>query len=297
MITGRFAPSPTGPLHFGSLIAALGSYLNSKHQQGRWLLRFDDLDTPRVVPNADTYILSALEHFGLHWDDTPYYQSQQSHLYAAALDTLLRSDHCYPCACSRQQVGSGPYPGTCREGVPAGRTARSIRLRAPQCTTIKFQDTRYGLQQENVAEVVGDFVIRRADRIIAYHLATVVDDAQMQVTEVVRGADLLASTARQILIQRYLHLPEIRYTHLPIALDADGKKLGKSTGSIALPDQLSNLQRVALLIKAMEFLGLRPPSGLLTDSSVEECVKWGVINWAVSTADPKRDRSYVNYGN
>lgn len=244
-VVGRFAPSPTGPLHLGSLVAAAGSWLFARAAGGRWLVRMEDLDTPRVVPGADREILEALRRYGLEWDGEVVYQSQRIARYESALSSLRAKGVVFDCACSRaelQRAASAPvagdpderiYPGTCRDGLPPGRVARAVRFRAPD-RPIEYRDRLLGLLEENVAERTGDFVIKRADGVFAYQLAVVVDDAQQGVTQVVRGADLLSSTARQIALQEALGYGRPEYAHLPLVLAPDGTKLGKRDGALPL---------------------------------------------------------------
>ena len=221
---GRFAPSPTGPLHFGSLVAALASYLDARyHDGGRWLVRIEDVDEPRTVPGAADSILRCLEAYGMEWDGPVVYQSRRKDLYRAALEAL--GSHAFPCGCSRVP---GIYPGTCRNGLPAGKTARAWRLRVDD-NVISFVDRLRGPQTDVLAETTGDFVLLRADGYFAYQLAVVVDDADQGVTDVVRGEDLLDSTGRQILLQRLLGYPTPRYAHIPVVRDASGEKLSKQT--------------------------------------------------------------------
>jgi glutamyl-Q tRNA(Asp) synthetase len=263
VIIGRFAPSPTGPLHLGSLVAAVGSWLFARRDGGTWLVRMEDLDTPRVIAGSADEILRALECYGLTWDGEVVYQSQRTSLYDDAL-RLLREQHLvYDCGCSRadlQRAASAPlgrepvYPGTCRNGLSAGRAARAIRFRAPD-EVIVFDDVIAGHVEENVSIDTGDFVIRRADGVYAYQLAAVVDDAAQGVTEVVRGADLLSSTARQIALQRALGLPTPSYAHLPLVTNADGSKLGKRDGALPLPS-LDERRVAETLGYAMRVLGV-----------------------------------------
>jgi len=243
MIIGRFAPSPTGPLHLGSLVAAVASWLDARAEGGRWLVRIEDVDTPRVVPGSADEILAALQTYGLEWDGEVVWQSRRTTLYERALDELRAKDLVFDCACSRadlQRAASAPlgeeprYPGTCRHGLPPGREARSIRFRAPDGD---------------------DFIVRRADGLFAYQLAVVVDDAEQGVTRVVRGADLLTSTPRQIALQRALGYPTPEYVHVPLVLAPDGTKLGKRDGALPLPT-LDDARIRETLALALRHLGL-----------------------------------------
>jgi len=263
MITGRFAPSPTGPLHFGSLVAAIGSWLHARRAGGRWLVRMEDIDTPRVVPGSAAEILGALKRYGLEWDGEVVWQSRRTALYEDALALLRARGHVFDCACSRadlQRAASAPlgaeavYPGTCRHGLPPGRDARAIRFRAPD-EVIAFDDLVAGRVEENVAERTGDFVVRRADGLFAYQLAVVVDDEAQGVTQVVRGADLLTSTPRQIALQRALDYPTPVYAHLPLVLAPDGSKLGKRDGALPLP-ALDDARVRETLLLALRHLGI-----------------------------------------
>jgi len=235
---GRFAPSPTGALHFGSLVTAVASCADARAQGGEWLVRIEDLDRPREVPGAADDILRTLLALGLRWDGAPLFQSRRAAAYEEALAQLTALGLTYPCACSRTEIArdgrrgsAGPiYPGTCRRGLPPGRRPRSIRLRTSP-SPVQFRDRIQGEQQQDVAAVVGDFVLRRADGIHAYQLAVVVDDAWQGISQVVRGADLLASTPAQCLLQQALGLPTPTYAHVPLAVDAAGRKLSKSLAS------------------------------------------------------------------
>lgn len=255
---GRFAPSPSGPLHFGSLVAALASYMEAKAAQGKWLVRIEDLDGPRVQPGAADDILRALERLGLHWDDAVLYQSQRIERYRAVVDDLRRRGFAYPCACSRRELedsslaidGARIYPGTCRHGLPLGRPARAVRLRTHNAP-IGFDDRVQGWIEQRVEREVGDFVLLRADGLVAYQLAVVVDDLDQGVSDIVRGADLLDSTARQIHLQRLLGARTPGYAHVPVAVNAAGEKLSKQTG--AQPLDLSDPLRE--LARARRFLG------------------------------------------
>jgi len=261
--TGRFAPSPTGPLHLGSLVAAVGSWLFARRENGRWLVRMEDLDTPRVVAGSADEILRALERYGLTWDGDVVYQSQRIGLYDDALNSLRAKNLVYDCGCSRAElsraasapVGREPiYPGTCRDGLPLGRLARAVRFRTSH-EVIRFDDAIRGPIEEDVAAETGDFVVRRADGVYAYQLAVVVDDAAQNVTQVVRGADLLTSTARQIALQHALGLPTPSYAHLPLVVNSDGSKLGKRDGALPLPS-LDEKRVSETLAFALRFLGI-----------------------------------------
>ncbi len=268
MVVGRFAPSPTGPLHAGSLVAALASWLDVRAQGGRWLVRIEDVDVPRCVPGMDRVILQQLDALGLRADAAPLWQSSRDAAYAQALAALRASGWAYDCGCSRSDVelalqragtprprhAQPVYPGTCRDGLH-GKTARAVRLRTQHQgigPRIGWVDRRLGAMAQDVEREVGDFVLERADGCWAYQLAVVVDDAWQQVSHVVRGADLADNTARQILLQRALGLPTPAYLHVPLVLGADGQKLSKQNGARAL--DLSN--PLAALRAAAEVLGL-----------------------------------------
>jgi glutamyl-Q tRNA(Asp) synthetase len=280
---GRFAPSPTGPLHFGSLVAAVGSYLDAKSQSGEWLLRIEDVDTPRNAPGAAAAILRTLENFGFEWDGPVLWQSQRLKAYAAALDHLRESGLAYPCACSRKEIadsathpaidGGLAYPGTCRAGLPPGRAARAWRLRVQDEETA-FTDRLQGRQAQRLARDVGDFVLRRADGLFAYQLAVVVDDAWQGVTDIVRGADLLLSTPRQIGLQSCLGYPPPRYAHLPVATNAAGEKLSKQTRAPALDER----RAAAELVRALSFLGQKPPPELALEQPAAVWL-WARRHW------------------
>jgi glutamyl-Q tRNA(Asp) synthetase len=266
---GRFAPSPTGPLHFGSLVAAVGSYLDAKAHGGEWQLRIEDLDTFREVRGSRRQIVNALKDFGFFWDGEISYQSKRLDAYNAAFAKLQSAGLVYPCACSRKEIADSTlhlsalaarsliYPGTCRDGLAPGRTPHSWRVRVPN-ETIMFEDRIQGRIMQNLARESGDFVLRRGDGVWAYQLAVVVDDAEAGITDVVRGADLQDSTPRQIFLQRALGLPTPTYMHLPVALNEKGEKLSKQTK--AKPIVATDAE--TLLRLAFDFLGL-PDSGKL----------------------------------
>jgi glutamyl-Q tRNA(Asp) synthetase len=273
---GRFAPSPTGALHFGSLIAALASWLDARRAGGRWLVRMEDLDLPRVMPGAADAILRQLETFGLESDGAVVFQSARLDLYRNAIESLQA--HCYPCACTRKELedsalaidGSRIYPGTCRAGLAPGKTARALRVRTDD-GPIRFTDRVQGEISQSLESEIGDYVVRRADGLFAYQLAVVVDDAAQGVTDVVRGADLLDSTTRQIHLQRLLGYATPRHLHLPVATNVAGEKLSKQT-------QVADA-RAADIPAALRFLGMHPPSGLASG-------EW--LGWASKHWDPDR---------
>jgi glutamyl-Q tRNA(Asp) synthetase len=308
--TGRFAPSPTGPLHAGSLVAALASWLDARAHQGRWLVRIEDIDTPRCVPGADALILQQLAACGLVPDEPPLYQSRRSSHYQAALDQLIAAHLAYPCACTRQDIeralagrgqarprhGELVYPGTCRHGLQ-GRTARAWRFlaggiesnrppalinRGKAATDLvanaitNWEDRRLGQQQQDVEKAVGDFVLKRADGLWAYQLAVVVDDGAQGITDIVRGEDLADNTARQILLQRALGLPLPRYLHTPLVLGANREKLSKQNGATALDTG----QPLQALDAAGQVLGL--PAGLSAHTPTE-WLEQAVALWSRAT--------------
>jgi glutamyl-Q tRNA(Asp) synthetase len=277
---GRFAPSPTGPLHFGSLTAALGSYLDARKHNGTWLLRMEDLDAPRCVPGAASGILRTLEAFGLHWDGEVLCQGKRAAAYESALQRLKEMGAAYPCGCTRKEIADsalhgieGPvYPGTCRSGIHARREGKAWRVRTGG--SIAFDDLLQGPICQCLESDVGDFVVKRADGLFAYQLAVVVDDAFQGITRVVRGSDLLLSTPRQIYLQRLLGLDTPAYLHLPTAVNDRGEKLSKQTLAPAVPDD----HAAATLVSVLSFLRQQPPAGLRR-ARVEEVLKWAVANW------------------
>lgn len=251
---GRFAPSPTGPLHSGSLVAALASWLDARAHDGAWLVRIEDLDPPREVAGAAQDILATLAGFGLEYDESPIFQSRQSEHFVEAFERLQAAGLVYACACSRREVETaiaarpgwpaGVYAGTCALGLPRGRRVRAWRVRVPD-SVIRFEDRCTGSFEQALAAAVGDFIVRRAGGLWAYQLAVVVDDAASGITDIVRGADLLDNTARQIFLQRSLSVPTPRYLHVPVVVSASGEKLSKQTGAQALArdDVLGELER------------------------------------------------------
>lgn len=281
---GRFAPSPTGDLHFGSLIAAVASYLEAKACGGRWLIRVEDIDPPREVPGSADRILKDLGRFGLYPDEPVLYQSQRTAAYEKAIGQLLEQDKAYWCGCSRSELPpSGVYPGTCARGLPEGKSRRAVRLRVDD-SVICFTDRIQGRVEENLRESVGDFVIRRADGLAAYQLAVVVDDAFQEISDVVRGADLLSSTARQIHLQRSLGLPTPSYAHHPVATGAEGHKLSKRDDA----DPVTRLPFARALEQALQFLGQDCPAGMDRD----EILGWAMANWQLCRI-PRTERIFT----
>ncbi|MCV6610178.1 MAG: tRNA glutamyl-Q(34) synthetase GluQRS [Amphritea sp.] len=280
--TGRFAPSPTGPLHFGSLLAALASYLDARAQQGRWLLRIEDLDPPREMPGACDRILHSLERFGLHWDDTAIWQSQRLPLYRDILEQLIAQGDSYYCQCSRTQLrkrsGSSLYDGYCFEHPPENNEGAAVRCRCPE--DIPFTDRILGRQQ--FPALREDFVIFRRDSFFAYQLAVTVDDSAQNISHIVRGSDLLDSTPKQLRLQQLLGYEQPEYAHIPVASNAEGQKLSKQTFARALDDE----KPVPQLVAALDFLGQQPPQDLLL-SSVDECLKWAVSHWDINKIPPQ----------
>ena len=292
---GRFAPSPTGPLHFGSLIAAVASYADARAVQGEWLLRIEDVDVARARAGAADAILATLERFGFAWEGPVWRQSLRGDAYAEALDRLDALGLVYACRCSRRDlagarlsaIGERVYPGSCRDRAPsrpgkrAGASRSAWRMRVPS-TPVDFSDRHHGRQSQDLAAEVGDFVLRRSDGLYAYQLAVVVDDAAQGITDVVRGADLLASTARQIFLQRALGYPMPRYLHVPIAVDVRGDKLSKQTRAPALSGE-----PLPALLAAWHFLGQRAPAD--DPASVAEFWTFAVSNWEPGRLAPAHE--------
>ena len=281
MKRGRFAPSPTGPLHFGSLLSALASYCDARSRGGEWLVRIEDVDAPRSRPGAANAILATLERYGFRWDGSVVQQSERTPHYAAALDSLRAAGRMYLCGCTRQQLARAPmgtggervYPGTCRAGVKG--VGRAWRVRVDD-ESVGFRDRLQGWQEQGLARDVGDFVLRRADGLHAYQLAVVVDDALQGVSDVVRGADLLASTPRQLWLQRVLGYPAPEYLHIPVAIDARGRKLSKESAAAALP-----MTPLPALVAAWRFLGQRETPS--TPATIGEFWSFALNAW-----DPAR---------
>ena len=285
-VIGRFAPSPTGPLHFGSLIAAVGSYCLARQSGGKWLMRMEDLDPPRVVPGSADEILFAMESLGLHWDGEIIWQSQRQETYMAALERLREKRLVFDCACTRKEIllsaphpgEEGPvYPGTCRSGLQ-GRKPRALRVMVSD-EQVCFTDGVFGKQEQVLTEAVGDFVLRRADGLFAYQLAVVVDDAEAGVNQVVRGADLLSSTPRQIYLHSCLGSSIPRYIHLPLLVDRNGEKISKRNGAVT---SITKENGGAVMIKTLKLLGQSVPDEF-NRASASEILAWAVSNFSVKS--------------
>jgi glutamyl-Q tRNA(Asp) synthetase len=280
---GRFAPSPTGPLHFGSLVAATASYLDARAHNGSWLVRMEDLDKPREVPGAAQDIIDTLISFGFQWDGEIIYQSQRDDIYRRALEKLISQQLAYPCGCSRKEINAaaqmgidGPvYPGFCRHGLPEGKQPVSWRLRVNN-ESIDYEDRVQGKQSQILGQQVGDFVLKRADGLFAYQLAVVADDGLQGVTHIVRGADLLDSTPRQIYLQQQLGVKSPEYAHIPVATNLHGEKLSKQTRAQPVKHRDSG----AVLCRVLNFLGMQPPTDL-AHVPLDILWEWAIQHWNV----------------
>lgn len=282
---GRFAPSPTGPLHLGSLYTALASFLQAKAQQGEWRLRIDDVDPFRTAADATDRILRTLEAFGLQWDGPILYQSSRFEAYRTAIERLEFLERVYACTCSRKDlaaysVGNAEtaiYPGFCRNKKRRTQNEQYALRVITENSTVIFEDALQGTQSHNLATEVGDFIILRRDRVYAYHLATVLDDFEQGITEVVRGVDLLDSTPRQIYLQRLLGLSTPAYAHVPVLVDSDGIKLSKQT----FADPVDERNPSSILVELLTLLNQNPPRELAL-ASKQEILDWAVRNWDIS---------------
>ncbi len=280
---GRFAPSPTGPLHMGSLVAAVAGWLDARAAGGQWRVRMEDLDRPRCEPGAAHTILHQLEAYGLHWDGEVLVQSRRDAAYAVVLEALKNRDSVFACACTRSQLAHAPhnaeseviYPGTCRKGLPDGAEGRAWRVRVPD-GAVHFHDRIHGELKQNLAREVGDFIVKRADGLFAYQLAVVVDDAFQGITDIVRGADLLWNTPRQIHLQTLLGLSTPRYAHVPLITNTAGQKLSKQTLAPALPEHA----RGAVMAQALALLGQTPPIELF-GAEPAELLAWASAHWHI----------------
>ncbi|USE37160.1 tRNA glutamyl-Q(34) synthetase GluQRS [Endozoicomonas sp. SCSIO W0465] len=281
---GRFAPSPSGPLHFGSLVAALASYLDARAHHGKWLVRMEDIDPPREQPKAADQILKALDVYGLHWDDSVLFQSDRSEAYDDALDALLREEKLYPCTCTRKKLAglNGVYPGYCRHRRVIPSQPHGLRLLCNN-QIIQFQDRIQG-DQSFALNTLGDFILKRKDGLYAYQLAVCIDDNFQGVTHIVRGVDILDSTPRQLYLQSQLHYPHPVYAHIPVITRNNGNKLSKQNHAPAIP--LTNPR--PLMIKALTAFGLKPEPELLMNS-VEEILSWGIKHWSMRNMAGKKE--------
>ena len=274
--TGRFAPTPSGPLHFGSIVAALASYLDARHHAGRWLLRIEDIDTPRVRKGADRKIINTLEILGLEWDGDIIYQGGRLDHYQQALALLADADLLYRCYCPRRVTKGKPYPGTCRRRERREAKPHSLRVRTPD-ESISFHDAIQGRLTGRLAELTGDFILRRSDGLFAYNLAVAVDDAAQDITRIVRGADLTDTTFNQVYLQSVLNLPTPEYAHHPLVLDENGKKISKQDGAT---DVLAGASPEAVLLRALNFLGQAPGQDLAR-AGKREILAWATCNWKI----------------
>lgn len=268
---GRFAPSPSGPLHDGSLVAAMASYLDARAHKGKWLLRIEDIDTPRTVAGADQVIMDQLSCLGMHWDAPPVWQSHRLDRYQAVFGQLHAHHHVYGCACTRRQLTGGPYPGTCSRGLAPGQQARAWRLRVPP-GLVHFLDRWQGPQSQDVASEVGDFIIKRADGLWAYQFVVVIDDMDQGVTDIVRGMDLLESTARQRVLAQLLGARAPSTMHVPLLLDEAGQKMSKQNHA----PPLDHGNAVATLEKAWRHLGFPPlpRAGTVSEFWAQALPRW-----------------------
>lgn len=292
---GRFAPSPTGSLHFGSLVAAVGSYLQARIQGGEWLVRIEDIDPPREQKGAASHIIKTLEGYGFEWDEEISYQSQRHELYQDALEQLIDSNHCFACGCSRKRIqlhaqsldiDPQVYPGLCRDRSASEFNSDAIRVKVLN-RHISFTDLLQGDQQVGLADEVGDFVIRRADGLYAYQLAVAVDDAAQGITEVVRGRDLLSSTPHQYYLQQLLGYPHPDYLHLPLVINSEGEKLSKQSyaRAIEVADAADNL------VQVLRFLGQNPDEAL-SRATVRDIWDWAIEHWQIGSI-PTHSRSVL----
>lgn len=285
MYIGRFAPSPTGPLHFGSLVTAVASYCEAKTHNGKWLVRMEDLDKPRETKGAASTILQQLEAFGFEWDDTVLYQSQRTSHYADALEILNKKHLIYPCTCTRKEIADSSsriglegviYPKTCLHQPIKTVAAKAWRIKTPDLT-ISFTDAIQGEVSQNLSTDIGDFILKRADGLFAYQLAVVVDDAAQGITHIVRGADLLDSTPRQIYLQQLLAYPQLNYAHVPLVRNSAGEKLSKQT--LAQPLDISHAAHS--LYEAFKFLKQSPPESI-QNQTLKDIWLWAKANWRLA---------------
>jgi glutamyl-Q tRNA(Asp) synthetase len=294
---GRFAPTPSGPLHFGSMIAAIASYCDARANDGTWHVRVDDIDKPRIVAGAADDILRTLTTFGLAWDGRIVYQSRNSDSYHAAVHLLRNRAHVFNCSCSRKDINEASdtgmdrplYPGTCRNGMRAGRRARSLRLQIDDDAQAGFIDLLQGSVSQQLASAVGDLVLYRSGGVFSYHLACAVDDAQLGVTHIVRGADLIESTPRQIHLQNLIGLATPAYLHVPMATNDQGQKMSKQTGA----DGVDSTRPGEVIHAVLKFLGQRPPPDLAQEPA-RTAIEWAVHNWRRENLPEARDIAVIS---
>jgi glutamyl-Q tRNA(Asp) synthetase len=294
---GRYAPSPSGPLHFGSLVAAMASYLEARANNGLWLLRIDDLDIPRTMPGATDSIFKTLEALGFEWHGEITYQSRRTEAYINAFEALSQQDLIYPCACTRKEIADSAtqgidsfiYPGTCRQGVSHLKEHYAWRIKSAPIN-ISINDAIQGLITQNIGTDIGDFVLKRADGLFTYQLATVVDDAHQSVTHILRGADLLDSTPRQVYLQKILNIAQPEYAHIPVATNALGEKLSKQTLATSLDIQ----QTSTLLWQALDFLGQNPPNTLKRETT-GQIWQWAKSHWQLDHVPRQRTINITKY--
>lgn len=275
--TGRFAPTPSGPLHFGSIVTALASYLDARKHSGRWLLRIDDLDTPRVRPGAADSILNTLDQLGLHWDGEVVYQNDRREAYQQAIEQLHQHGLLYRCDCPRRETRGKPYPGTCRDRLVPLCNQAALRLRTGH-TAAGITDLIQGKYRRDINAESGDFIVLRADGLHAYPLAVVVDDDWQGVTHIIRGADLLETTPEQVWLQTLLGLPHPVYGHVPVVLGQDGKKLSKSDAAL---EALLGTDPSAVLVKALQFLG-QPVAKELSGAVPDDIIGQALTQWELA---------------
>ncbi len=272
---GRFAPSPTGPLHFGSLLAALASFLDARANQGSWLVRIEDLDPPREPAACAGLILQQLTDLGLHWDGGVLYQSTRLEAYELILKQLQAEELCFPCDCTRAQIKAmgNVYDGSCRRRISAPTKDFAVRLKV-DAADVSFEDLIQGHYVQNLTEDVGDFVIRRKDKLFAYQLAVVADDEMQNITHVIRGYDLIDSTARQIFLQQTLNYSKLEYAHIPIIVDKMGQKLSKQ----AFAPSIDTDHAASLIYQSLNLLGQSPPTALEKENTQQQ-LQWAIKNW------------------
>ena len=270
-------------MHFGSVISALGSYLQAKRHNGQWFVRIEDVDLPRTIFGSDKVILNQLETIGLTWDSEIIYQSERTPVYHLAIETLSSLGHTFSCSCTRKKISIKPHSCACSQGIADSLSRYSIRIRTDN-QIITVNDLLQGKYTQSLMSDVGDFIVKRTDGLFAYHLAVTVDDAEQNINQIVRGADLLNSTPRQIYIQKLLGLPTPTYLHLPVAINKDGSKVSKRSHAAEI--DLKNPSRV--IFEALQFLGQMPPSEAI-HSDLESLMKWAIKNWDINSIPKEKE--------